>query len=1388
MLALALALPAAGALSGAPMGLNHAAADTERFFSSFEPGDPQPTWTDTVELDLSGAKRASGVKPLAGNATPPAMTSALAGGPSAPYNAKSGVGFTGLKSFQYGGSHTAKGHGYSYNKVFDVNVPVTATTELSYLIYPRFITDDLTYPSTFAAVDLAFTDGTYLSDLGAQDQHGATLSPQGQGESKTLYADQWNVKRSVIGKVAAGKTIDRVLIAYDNPLGSGDFGGFIDDLRIGGSTARDHARLTDWVETARGTSSSREFSRGNNIPATAVPHGFNFWTPVTNARTERWLYEYHRDNNADNRPKLEALALSHSASPWVGDRQTLQVMPSGASGTPITDKQKRALPFQHDNEITKPHHYRVAFDNGIVSEIAPTDHAAMFRFVFPDNNANLVFDHIDDRAAIKIDSNTGVLTGWSDFRVEVGAGRMFIYATFDKPIVASETGPKQTGYAKFAADNDRTVTMRIATSLISLEQAKKNLELEIAPADTFEAVKERAQKLWDAKLGVIEVEGATEDQLTTLYSNLYRLFLYPNSGHENVGTTSKPVYKHVLQSTSSREIPAGTTETETGAKIIDGKLLVNNGFWDTYRTAWPAYALLTPKTAGELVDGFVQHYRDGGWTPRWSAPGYGGGMTGTSSDVAFADLFVKGVPGIDARDTYDAAVKNATVVPPVADPYNDTHGLGRKGLVESIFLGYTPTRVSESPSWALEGYINDYGIANMAATMAKDPTLSDAERQRLREEQEYFQDRARNYVNMFDPAIEFFQGRDSTGKWKTTPEQYDPRVWGNNHDYTETNGWGFAFHVPHDGRGLANLYGGRKELGAKLDTFFGTPETAKFPGSYGGVIHEMIEARDVRMGQWGISNQMSYHIPWMYLHAGEPWKTQKLTREAVRRLFTGSEIGQGYPGDDDNGASSSWYILSALGLYPLQVGSSNWAIGSPLFTKATIHLGDGKDLVIKAPKTSQRNVYVQGLKVNGQTYQKSYLPHDLLAKGAVLEFDMGPRPSSWGSSNDAMPPTITDNADVPQPLQDATGPNRGTATPAALFDNNSGTEATLSGNQRWAQYEFRNGTKQQISFYTLTSGKGDSGADPRNWTLQGSNDGKTWTVVDKRDNETFRWRQQTRPFKLAKPANFSHFRIAFTGSGTSTSLAEVEFLTSDKVAATPISVDLTPAIGWVGKSTTLDVTVKNTGNSTASGVIKANVPAGWSVQPENATFDLAGGATKVVKLDISVPKDTEPKTHPVEVSVTSNRGDATGSTSLHVFGNVIAFTPDTAAEQFWLHENGLSQIATWSPVYDGHARFADNDRYFVYRFDIPQGVTGGSLTLDIAQQFLVQVSTDGKTWRTVLEEKENVRDLSNRAERTLDLNELRGDSGTLYVRVGDSHPADGWGAWLARTRLAMDGI
>jgi predicted alpha-1,2-mannosidase len=1153
-----------------------------------------------------------------GPATP--MVSNVGSGPISGFNIKPLAGWTGVKALRYSGGHTADGRGYAWNRLFDVDLPVTSATELRYKIFPDMVAGDLRYPSTYAAVDLHFTDGTYLSDLKPRDAHGVSGSPNGQGAGKILYASQWNDVKLAVGRVAAGKTVDRILVGYDNSTATSDthFGGWIDDLSVEATPATvDASDLTNFVDTRRGTNASGSFSRGNNLPISALPNGFTFFTPVTDANSQSWEYYYQSANNAANLPLLQGLAISHEPSPWMGDRNQLSVMPSMATGTPTGSATGRALAFDHRTEVARPDYYKAVLAGGLTAEMTPADHGGVYRFTFPaaTSAGHLVLDTVDNNGTFTVDAATGTLTGWVDNGSGLSAGRsrMFVFGTFDRAATGTGTAPNGhtgTRYATFDTSSSKTVVLKLATSFISLDQARRNHALELAARD-FDAVHAAAKTSWNARLGVVEArtnaDTNSDEQRTTLYSNLYRLNLYPNSQFENTGTAQAPKYQYASPVAAKL---GSATATTTNAAVKDGKIYVNNGFWDTYRTVWPAYSLLYPEVAAEIADGFVQQYRDGGWVARWSSPGYADLMTGTSSDVAFADAYVKGVKLPDPLGTYAAALRNATVLP-------TSSAVGRKGLDTSIFLGYTSTSTGESISWGLEGLINDYGIANMAAALAKDPATPAARRAQLQEESQYFLERSTHYGNVFNPKVGFFQGRGADGSF---PSAFDPEAWGG--DFTETNGWNFAFHAPHDGNGLANLYGGRDALAKKLDTFFATPETATKPGGYGGTIHEMLEARDVRMGQLGQSNQVSHHIAYMYDWTGQQWKTAEKVREIMRRLYVGNGTAQGYPGDEDNGEMSAWYVLSALGFYPLQVGSSQWAVGSPKFEQVTVHRTRG-DLVVNAPGNSEQNLYIQGVTVNGTKVKSVSIDQSQIAGATRVDFAMGAKPSDYGVRAQDAPPSVTQGTEAPKPLKDATGPGRGTATATglasgadakALFDNTSRTSAAFGSATPTVSFALA-GVVQRATWYTVTSGP--QAGDPSAWRLEGSRDGgASWAVLDTRSNQAFPWRVQTRPFKVAAPETYTAYRLVVTATAgaAAPNLSEIELLTDGSFAqntqvkvsaAAPFEVvEDTPWSGTVGefsggvggKPVDATATIAWGDGTTSSGTIEAGDLGSYTIR------------------------------------------------------------------------------------------------------------------------------------------------------------------------------------------------
>jgi predicted alpha-1,2-mannosidase len=1036
----------------------------------------------------------------------------VGGGPVGGPTSADGVGFRSPDATRYSGNTSDR-------SPLDIagGRLLASGDRLRYQIYPE-LDEGLNYVATYAAVDLVFTDGSLLSELGLRDQYGMGFSAAGQGAAKILYADQWNDVQVDLSP-AAGKIIDQVVLAVELPdsLDGNEFKGWLDGVQIDKAPADpDGSDRCAYVDTRRGTNASGAFSRGNNLPITAWPNGFNFFTPVTDATTHRWPYEYHRANNADNLTELQGLSFSHQPSPWMGDRNQLSIMPV-ADAEPLGDPKARAAAFSHDDELARPDHYRVALTTGVTAELAPTDHGVIMRFAFPATaqGRHLIIDTIDDHGGFSFDGEA--LTGWVENGSEFGRTRMFCYGRFDSAPTAFGPSAGGRGNTRAASFDTDEVVLRIASSLISTDQARHNFDLELGTRSLAD-VRQEANRAWNDRLDAISVEGASQPQLRTLYGSLYRLNLYPNSGFENLGSADQPDHRYASPVEVTDGLPTSTT---TNAKINKGKIYVNNGFWDTYRTAWPAYALIYPTLAAELVDGFVEQYRAGGWVARWSSPGYADLMTGTSSDVAFADAYVKGVPLPDPLGSYDAALKNATVTP-------TDRAVGRKGIARGLFLGYTSTEVEESVSWALEGFLNDFGIAEMAAVLAEDPATPDQRRGQLLEESEYFRRRSLNYLLLFDDNIDFFQGRRQDGTFAKTPEEFDPGEWGG--DFTETDGWNFAFHVAHDGAGLASLYGGPKGLAAKLDEFFATPERADKPGTYGRAIHEMDEARAVRMGQFGFSNQPAHHIPYIYNYTGQPHRTQEIVREVLQRLFTGEQTGQGYPGDEDNGEMSAWYLFSALGIYPLRVGSQEYAIGSPLFDQAEVSRDDGSKITITAKNQAHDHPYVQQVQLNGRDVPDLSIDHQDLV-GGTLEFVLGKEPVS-------RHPELVEGP-RPVPLLDLTGPGRGSTDPvfAALFDNDAETEFTLAGDQRSIAWTFDEAVRPTL--YTVTSGNDDD--HPTGWRLEGSSDGVAWSVLDERHDQSFRWQRQTRPFCITSPAECTQVRLVFDGADQVT-VSELEFL------------------------------------------------------------------------------------------------------------------------------------------------------------------------------------------------------------------------------------------------------
>ncbi|QND51265.1 glycoside hydrolase family 92 protein [Phyllobacterium sp. 628] len=907
--------------------------------------------------------------------------------------------------------------------------------------------------------------------------------------------------------------------------------------------------LAGYVNIMRGAHSAAYiadgYSRGNTFPAMALPFGFNMWSPVNRSakcddsnfnntklcdgyKGNDFFYTFY-ENRDDTKllGSIQAFAVVHEPSPWIGNRQTLQIMPvskTDASGNLLTDRMERAEKFQRSNETAHAHYYGITFDNGTRTEMTPTDHAAYFRFTASATQPvlTILFDTFAGTSGtITIDKANGVVSGSTDH----GAPRMYFYAKFDDTVTQTKQpdAAKLTSWLQFDTSGaSKIVGLKIATSFLSVDQAKSNLEQEIG-TKTFNDVEALAKAAWNKKLNIVQVEGATEDQKTILYSNMYRSFLYPNSAWENVAGV--PTYMSPYTSPPAPK---------------KGKIWVNNGFWDTYRTTWPLYTLLFPNAAGEMIDGFINGYKDGGWVTRWSGPGYADMMVATSSDIIFADAYMKGVRNFDIASAYASMVKNASV-------YSSDDSRGRKGMNETPFYGYSRLG-DENVSWSLEGYLNDFGVAQMATALGKTDDAA------------YFSNSAINYAKIFDGestgtwAGGWFRKRASDTSWANTNST--PQSWYG--AYTEGNAWHYAFLAPQDGQGLANLYGGRDKLKAKLDAFFTTPPLKD--GDFYISKPEIVSAYDVskaaNVGEYQHSNQPVHHSIYMYNYAGAPASGQKYLRDVMDKLYfsgfdaNGNQTGNGYLGDEDNGEMSAWYVWSAMGVYPVSAGRPEYAIGAPYFPKMTVRVEDAKgavhQIVIQAPNVSSSNRYVQSVKLDGKPVSHNYLLHSQIANGALLEFDMGPNPSQWGTGADDAPASITTGSAKPRPFTSLLVDKSYAVTASnavntdSLYDRNSST-AWNGTAPTWVEAD-KNAPKagDSVLLYTLTSAAAAEG-DPVSWTLKGSNDGTNWTVLDERKDQKFEWRQQVKPFALKTPAAYSRYRLEIGGTKP-VNLSEFELL------------------------------------------------------------------------------------------------------------------------------------------------------------------------------------------------------------------------------------------------------
>lgn len=708
-----------------------------------------------------------------------------------------------------------------------------------------------------------------------------------------------------------------------------------------------------------GTQSSFELSTGNTYPAIARPWGMNFWTPQTGKMGDGWQYVYTAN-------KIRGFKQTHQPSPWINDYGQFAIMP--VVGAPEFDQDKRASWFSHKSEVVKPYYYKAYLaDHDVITELTPTDRAALFRFTFPENDHSyIVVDALDNGSYIKVIPEENKIIGYSTKNsggVPENFKNYFIIE-FDKPFTYEATfadntlkeGSKEQTSSHvgavigFKTKKGEIVQAKVASSFISFDQAAINMK-ELGN-DNFDTLVSKGKQAWNDVLGKIEVEGGTLDQYRTFYSCMYRSLLFPRKFYE-IDAAGNVVHY-----------------SPYNGEVLPGYMFTDTGFWDTFRALFPFLNLMYPSMNKEMQEGLINTYKESGFFPEWASPGHRGCMVGNNSASILVDAYMKGVKVDDLETMYKGLIHGTENVHPTVS------STGRLGHEYYNKLGYVPydVKINENAARTLEYAYNDWCIYQIAKELG-----------RPKKELDLYAKRAMNYKNLYDKESKLMRGKNADGTFQSP---FSPLKWGD--AFTEGNSWHYTWSVFHDPQGLIDLMGGKDSFVMMLDSVFAVPPL--FDDSYyGQVIHEIREMQIMNMGNYAHGNQPIQHMIYLYNYAGQPWKAQYWVRDVMNKMYTPTP--DGYCGDEDNGQTSAWYVFSALGFYPVAPGTTQYVLGAPLFKKATLHFENGKNLVINAPENSDKNIYIESMSFNGVNYTKNYLDHNELLKGGVLDIKMGDKPN-----------------------------------------------------------------------------------------------------------------------------------------------------------------------------------------------------------------------------------------------------------------------------------------------------------------------------------------------------------------------------------------------------------
>lgn len=731
---------------------------------------------------------------------------------------------------------------------------------------------------------------------------------------------------------------------------------------------KNNFKLTRYVDPFIGTGSHGHVFLGANVPFGAVQLG-----PVNISEGWDWCSGY---NYADS--TITGFAHTHLSGTGIGDLGDISLMPvtgnialaRGVAGNPQSGYYSL---FSHEQEKAVPGYYSVYLKRyHIKAELTATERVGFHQYTFPaSDSAKIIIDlergigwDSPVSASINIVNDTTI----AGFRFSKGWAadqRIYFTAIFSKPIKEflvydstvlkqgnSLTGKKIKGIALFTTSGNEKIKVKVGISPVSTENALKNIIAEI-PEWNFDDITAKADRAWNDELNKIRVVMKDQTRLRTFYTALYHTMIAPSVYNDHNGDylgTDKNIY--------------------TKASFTN---LTTFSLWDTYRAAHPLFTLFQSERVNDMINSMLAIYKQQGKLPVWHLMGNETNtMPGYSSVQVIADAYLKGFRGFDTSLAWEA-VKTTTM-------------RDERGLYFVKKYGYIPAdSLVESVAMGMEYAIADWGIAQMARKMGKT------------EDYTYFSKRANNYRNYFDPVTRFVRGRVGEEKWR---EPFSPFIARHmKDDFSEGNAWQYTWLVPQDVEGLINLMGGVKPFTEKLDSLFilKVDMGKEASNDITGLI-----------GQYAHGNEPGHHIPYLYMYAGQPWKTADKVRYILDSLYFDKP--NGICGNEDVGQMSAWYVLSALGFYQVNPSNGLYVFGSPVMDEATLTLNNGKTFHIIVKNNSKQNKYIQSVTYNRKVYEKSYILYGDFMAGGEMTIEMGSEPSkTWGISKDARPYSVMEN-------------------------------------------------------------------------------------------------------------------------------------------------------------------------------------------------------------------------------------------------------------------------------------------------------------------------------------------------------------------------------------------